>query len=113
LAAAGLISLEEMPKRLGEDHANARHLAEKLAAIPGVQINPRKVQTNIVIFDITATGLSSTELSYALKSHGVLMNGPTTSTMRAVTHYDVTRGDCDQAVEVLSSVLAETLAAST
>ena len=61
LAAAGLIALEEMPHRLGEDHANARFLAGELAKLPGIQIDPARVQTNIVIFDITGTGLATTE----------------------------------------------------
>src|SRR5207249_12144046 len=57
LAAAGLIALEQMPERLGEDHANARLLATGLATIPGVSINPESVQTNILVFDISATGV--------------------------------------------------------
>ena len=106
LAAAGLIALEEMPKRLGDDHANAKLLANALAAMPGVRLDPRKVQTNIVIFDISEVGIPAPELSKLLKARGVLMNGPTASTMRAVTHYDVSRADCEQALEVISSVLA-------
>jgi len=111
LAAAGLISLEEMPKRLAEDHANARYLATELARLPGARLDASKVQTNIVIFDISETGVPSSELSKALKSHGVLMNGVTASTMRAVTHYDVTRADCEQAIGVFSGVLSESLSA--
>jgi len=52
LAAPGLIALEEMPERLAEDHANARLLAEGLSKIPGIRIDPAKVQTNILIFDM-------------------------------------------------------------
>ena len=62
LAAPGLIALEEMPKRLAEDHANARLLAEGLSRIPGISINPAKVQTNILIFDVSGTGLTSYEV---------------------------------------------------
>src|SRR5207237_5608950 len=51
LAAAGLIALEEMPKRLPEDHANAKFLAESLARIPKVRIDPAKVTKNIVFYD--------------------------------------------------------------
>ena len=112
LAAAGLIALEEMPKRLHEDHDNARHIASRIAEIPGVRLDPSKVQTNIVVFDISETGLIAPELSKLLRERGVRMNGATVNTlMRAVTHYDVTRADCDEAVDVLSSVLAETRAA--
>ena len=94
LAAAGLIALEEMPHRLGEDHANARFLAGELAKLPGIQIDPARVQTNIVIFDVTATGLATTELTAALKPRGVLMNGINPRQMRAVTHFDVSRQQC-------------------
>jgi len=106
LAAAGLIALEEMPKRLGEDHANARFLACELAKLPGIQIDPKSVVTNIVIFDIPATGLTTSELSALLREHGVLMNGANSRQMRAVTHYDVTRDDCARAAETIHQVLS-------
>jgi threonine aldolase len=105
LAAAGLIALEEMPHRLGEDHANARFLAGELAKLPGIQIDPARVQTNIVIFDITGTGLATTEISARLKERGVLMNSANPRQMRAVTHYDVTREQCATAVAALAEVL--------
>ena len=106
LAAAGLIALEDTPNRLDEDHANARFFAENVARIPGVMIDPRKVATNIVMFDIGATGLTPGELSRRLKQRGVLINGVGQSHMRAVTHYDVTRAECAQAVEALAEALA-------
>ncbi len=106
LGAAGLIALEEMPRRLGEDHANAKYLASQLAAIPGVRLDATKVQTNIVIFEISGTSVTAPELAKKLKSRGVLMNGPTPATMRAVTHYDVTRADCEQAAGVIREVLS-------
>ena len=84
LAAAGLIALEEMPKRLGEDHANTNSSAA-LAQIPGVQVTPP--QTNIVIFDVAGTGWRASEISARLKELGVIINPVTPSgpTMRAVT----------------------------
>jgi threonine aldolase len=94
LAAAGLIALEEMPDRLGEDHLNARFLAGELAKIPGVRIDPGRVQTNIVIFDITGTGLGIPEITSRLKERGVRMSSANSKQMRAVTHHDVTREDC-------------------
>jgi threonine aldolase len=106
LAAAGLIALEEMPHRLGEDHANARFLAGELAKLPGIQIDPARVQTNIVIFDVTGTGLATTELTAALKPRGVLMNGINPRQMRAVTHFDVSREQCATALEAVSEALA-------
>src|ERR1700689_1001653 len=106
LAAAGLIALEEMPHRLGEDHANARFIAGELAKLPGIQIDPARVQTNIVIFDITGTGLATTDLTAALKPRGVLMNGINPRKMRAVTHFDVSREQCATPLEAVSEALA-------
>ena len=57
LAAAGLIAMEEMPARLHEDHENASWIAERLAKIPGISLDPEKVGTNIVVFDVAGTGL--------------------------------------------------------
>src|SRR2546426_2680471 len=94
LAAAGLVALEETPKRLRVDHENARFLAEGLAELPGIKIEPRKVVTNILFVDTSETGLASFELSKRLASQGVLANGVTPATMRMVTHYDVDRGEC-------------------
>jgi threonine aldolase len=106
LAAAGLIALEEMPNRLGEDHANARFLATELSKMPGIGIDPARVQTNIVIFDVTATGLATNDLTGALKPRGVLMNGINPRQMRAVTHYDVSRQQCATAIAAISEVLS-------
>src|SRR6185436_8541705 len=63
LAAAGLVALEETPKRLFDDHCNARFLGEGLAQIPGIQIDPGKVATNIAVFDVSATGMPPVEIS--------------------------------------------------
>jgi threonine aldolase len=101
LAAAGLIALEETPPRLVEDHANAKLLAQGLARIPGIAAQPAKVMTNIVIFDVSETGLASVEISWRLKQRGVLMNGLNERLMRAVTHYDVDRAACEQALEAM------------
>ncbi|HUK16853.1 MAG TPA: GntG family PLP-dependent aldolase [Bryobacteraceae bacterium] len=106
LAAAGLIALEETPKRLFDDHCNAKFLAEGLSRIRGIAIDPARVATNIVVFDVSATGLQSAEISARLKQRGVLINGINPRQMRAVTHYDVTRADCSQALEALSGALA-------
>lgn len=106
LAAAGLVALQEMPQRLGEDHENARWLAAKLVEIRGIQLDLASVQTNIVIFDISASGRNPADFSKCLKTRGVLMNGANSRQMRAVTHYDVTRRDCERAVETILDVLA-------
>ena len=111
LAAAGLIALEEMPRRLGEDHANAKLLAQGLAATPGIQAWPDKTPTNIVVFDVSATGLTGPQISSSLKDRGVLINPIDTRRMRAVTHYDVSRDQCLKALEALREVVAEATAA--
>jgi len=104
LAAAGLIALENSPQRLPFDHENARYLAAELANMPGIAIDPAKVQTNIVIFDVSKTGLSPERISADLKQRGVLMNGINARQMRAVTHYDVDRAGCQLAVQALAQV---------
>jgi len=106
LAAAGLIALEEMPKRLGEDHGNARLLAQGFAATPGIQAWPEKTPTNIVVFDVSGTGLTGEQISSALKDRGVLINPIDTRRMRAVTHYGATREQCLTALDAVREVVA-------
>jgi threonine aldolase len=111
LAAAGLIALEEMPARLGEDHANAKFLAEGLAALPGISIDPAKIVTNIVIFDIGAfvNGASCLEpeaFVIAARDRGVLLSSVGGTRIRMVTHLDVSREDCERALKALASILA-------
>ena len=105
LAAAALVAIEETPPRLCADHANARYLAEGLARIPGIEIDPAAVVTNIVIFDISGTGLASAEISARLERRGVLINGVGEHQMRAVTHYDVDRKGCETALGVMAEAV--------
>lgn len=112
LAAAGLIALEEHPRFLAQDHANARFVAETLARIPGIKIDPRNVATNIVIFDVSGTGLSTSEFSGRLKARSVLINGINAREMRIVTHHDVDRAGCEQALEAIEQVAAGAAAAA-
>lgn len=106
IAAAGLVALEESPKGLHEDHANARRLAEGVADIQGVKINPQSVVTNIVIFDIGGTARAADEICARLQTKGVLASG-FGSSIRMVTHYDVSRADIDTAVAALGDVLTK------
>ncbi|MET0648780.1 MAG: GntG family PLP-dependent aldolase [Pyrinomonadaceae bacterium] len=107
LAAAGLVALEETPPRLAEDHANARRLAEGVAELPGVRIDPERAQTNIVLFDVTGTGLTPDEIcARARASHGVLCSAFGDS-IRMVTHYDVTRDDIEVAIRALKEIVSE------
>lgn len=106
LAAAGLVALEESPKRFYIDHDNAKFLARGLAEVPGIKIDQAKVVTNILFFDVSATGLTSFEISKRLAAQGVLANGATPTTIRMVTHYDVDRAGCERALGVLRQVLS-------
>ncbi|MBV9081749.1 MAG: aminotransferase class I/II-fold pyridoxal phosphate-dependent enzyme [Acidobacteriaceae bacterium] len=106
LAAAGLIALEESPALLEKDHRNARELAKELAAIPGIEIDPADVQTNILIFDISDLGVATSVFSRELKNRGVLANGINARQMRMVTHSDVSREDCRRAAEIAGEVAA-------
>ena len=99
LAAAGLIALEKMPLRLGEDHVNARMLAETLAAIPEVQIDLDTVQTNIVIFQLRTK--KPADLLAALKAKGILASQLGPRTVRLVTHHDVSKSACELAAKAL------------
>ncbi len=105
LAAAGLVALDETPPRLHEDHANARLLAGGLANLGGVRVEPAVPQTNIVIFDIGETGMAAAELSARLRERGVLIHPISATALRAVTHYDVSREDCQQALAEIAAVL--------
>ncbi len=104
LAAAGLVALEESPKRLHEDHANARRLAEGLANIPGVAIDVEGVATNIVIFDISGTGKSANDICTSLKEKGILAIG-FGSMIRMVTHCDIRSIDIDKTRNELNAVI--------
>lgn len=105
LAAAGLIALEKMPLRLHEDHANARMLAETLAGLAEVEIDPAAVQTNIVVFSLRTR--TAAEVTAALKSHGLLMSAVGPKSVRLVTHHDADAAACARAAEILKTVLAD------
>jgi threonine aldolase len=104
LAAAGLIALEDGPKRLNEDHANARLLAEALAKMERVSIDLDAVETNILIFRLTGS-LSAAQVVAGLKERGVLAGSVGPDAIRFVTHRDVSRQDCIRAAETLAEVV--------
>ena len=122
LAAAGLVALSDGPdgmvRRLAEDHANARRLAEGLASLPGiVGLDPARATTNFVVFGVAVTDpasaaarLSPRELRDrfldALRAEGVLMVDYPHDTIRAVTHYGVDEEDVDLVVQASRKALA-------
>ena len=104
LAAAALVALEEGPKRLHVDHDNAQLLAQGLAQIPGIGVQPDKVQTNIVLYDVGATGLGSTQFLKRLAERQVLGGPVDARRVRMVTHLDVDRNDIEQALRIIGEV---------
>ena len=110
LAAAGLIALEDGPKHLKEDHENAHLLATGLAKIPGIKVDPATVQTNIIVVDVSGTGMTTAEMSKRLAERNVLCSGVNPQLMRFVTHRDVTRHDCECAIEAVDSLCGKTVA---
>jgi len=101
LAAACLHALDYHVDRLAEDHANARALAEGLAELPGVQIDPASVETNIVIFEVS----DALALTTALAEEGVLVGPLSARRMRAVTHLDVDAAGVERALQAFSRAL--------
>jgi len=102
IAAAGITALEQMTDRLAEDHANAHGLAEGIARIPGLSIEPERIQTNIVFFDLTSDRITAQKLVTQLADRGIkiLQVGP--GRLRAVTHYGISDEDIDLTLAALS-----------
>jgi threonine aldolase len=108
LAAAGIIALEKsMIERLAEDHANARYLAEGLAALEGISLQPERVQTNIVIFNLDKPGLSADKFLAALKEKGILVNSMGPTSTRMVTHRHIGRAEVEYTLAAVKEVLAK------
>jgi len=105
LAAAGIIALDQMARRLTDDHANAQLLATKLSEIPGLDVNPSQVRTNIVIVGLSRSGRTSQELSDRLRSRGLLVGIVNSQSIRLLTHVDVTREQAIRAAGIFSELM--------
>ncbi len=105
LAAAGLIAIRDMPKRLGEDHENAKYMAARLAQIPGVTIDPASVEINLVFFRIDSPRAVLDALPDRMRAAGVLINGEELGEMRFVTHIGVTRANIDYALDAFTNCI--------
>ena len=106
LAAAALHALDHHVDRLADDHANARLLGVSLAEIPGIHLDPGTIETNIVFFDVAATGASADRIVAELQARGVQMGAFNDTLIRAVTHLDVSREDVLRAVDTMREVVA-------
>lgn len=105
LAAAGIVALETMVDRLAEDHANACRFAERLAEIPGIQLDPSRVKTNIVFFDLAPNAPTAGQLAARVARDGVLIGPSGERRIRAVTHYGISRADVESAVGAIQAAL--------
>jgi threonine aldolase len=104
IAAGGVYALRHHVKRLAEDHANARRLAEGLAAMPGVVVDPAGVETNIVFFELTGR-VDADTLVARLLERGVRVGAMGPRTIRAVTHLDVGADGIERALAAARAIL--------
>ena len=106
IAAAGIYALDHHVDRLADDHANARRFAEGISEVPGIEADPSTVDTNIVFFDVKATGHSGADIASALAETGVRIGAMGPTRMRAVTHLDVDAEGIETAIEAVSAVIS-------
>lgn len=107
IAAAGLYALEHHIERLKEDHQNARRLAVGLKELKGVSLDPKHVETNIVIFDVTEVGKTGLQIAEAMKQYEVLIHAFGKTQIRLVTHLDITKEDIEVALKAFEEVLGK------
>lgn len=105
VGAAALHALDHHVERLAEDHDNARLLATELAGLPGIVVDPAAIDTNIVFFGLRDTALDAPDLVAALEARGVVMGAFDATTIRAVTHLDVSRDDVLSAAACVRELL--------
>jgi threonine aldolase len=107
LAAAGLVALDQHIDRLADDHAMARRLADRVAALPQCRVDAARVETNILIFSVAGSSLPASRLVERWRDAGVLALALDDTRIRAVTHYDVTPADIETAADRLAAILRE------
>jgi threonine aldolase len=107
IAAAGIYALDHHLERLKEDHQNAKRLAVGLKELKGVSIEPKHVETNIVIFDIADTGMTASQVAEAIKKEGVLIHAFGKTQIRLVTHLDVSNDDIEGALKAIEKVFGK------
>jgi threonine aldolase len=105
LAAACDYGLTHNLARLAEDHANARMVAQRLAACPGVRMHLERLHTNIVVWELEGARVGAAELVALARAQSVLINALGPSKLRLLTHLDVSSADCVRAADVLTALL--------
>ena len=107
LAAAGLVALDNMVERLADDHSNAKRLAEGLANIEGISVDPTSIQTNIVIFEVAESAGNANDVINELADEGVLVTYPGQQSLRMVTHRHISASDIDEALSRVAKVMTK------
>ncbi len=105
IAAPGIVALNTMVARLAEDHANARRLVDKLEVLDEIVIDRASVQTNIVVADVSATGMTAAEFKARAWKKGLLVSEFGPASVRFVTHRGITAEDIDQVAMTVESIL--------
>jgi threonine aldolase len=107
IAAAGIYALEHHLERLKEDHQNAKRLGVGLKEMKGVSIDPRHVETNILIFNIAHAGMTAAQVAEGMKNEGVLIHAFGNTQIRLVTHLDVSAEDIERALKAFEKVFGK------
>jgi threonine aldolase len=105
LAAAGIYALDHHFERLEEDHRKAKKLAQGLANMKNVLINPAEVETNILFFDVSRAERTAQEVAAALRAKGILVLPTAKTRIRCVTHLDVSFEEIDPAMQAIEEVM--------
>jgi threonine aldolase len=105
IAAPGIVALTKMVDRLSEDHANARLLGERLSKVPGISVDLREVETNMVVVRLPSVAVA-TAVSEALAREGVLVSDFGGGRLRLVTHYGIDHVACERAADIFARVAA-------
>ena len=105
LAAAGIIALENMVERLGEDHKNARILGEGLADIDGIEVDLETIQTNMVYFDLNKSGMDTYQFLPRLAEYNILGSPRPPSKVRLVTHYGISEEDIYTTIKAIKEIV--------
>jgi threonine aldolase len=106
IAAAGLYALDHHVDRLAEDHDNARRFASRIAQLPGIVLDPPRVETNLVFFDVGGTGRSAGDIGDEMLRQGIRFQVQGETRIRVVTHLDISAADIETAADALEKFLS-------
>ena len=107
LAAAAQYAVDHNVQRLAEDHRNARLLAEGISSLPGISVDLKTVQTNIIYIQVDQSRISAHEIVKALNKKNILILALGSSRIRAVTHLNVSREEILQSIEAFTDLLGK------